>query len=191
VFASRLRSKLFFKASPTKQQNIENKTQVLVPRSLVSVAVVKLRTFPWRKAATITGAVTTAGLLTSAAVVTFRRRQKAATELTDASDMFPIDNFARLETILNTTDFYLPVNGSESTSVLLVFDAIDFEDSDRKEEIRKNNFNLIAVEVAKARSAGEQVFTLGAIKLPQDSLCWPNIEYCCFVDSGALHSREQ
>jgi hypothetical protein len=159
IFTSRLRSRLLFKGLPKKQQKtVENKTQVVASSSLAEAAIHQARRLPWRKIA-VTGAVSAAGLLTSAAVVTLRRRQRAASALTDASDIFSVDTFGRLKTLLNSTDLLSSqASDGESSSVLLVFDSVSSQGVDNKQEVvRRNNFDLIAAEVTKARSAGEKV----------------------------------
>jgi hypothetical protein len=184
AFPSCLRSRLIFKCKPSfpvwltrrlpkgsvltrlqpSPKQVENKTHV-VPRSLAEIAAIKIRNLSWTKIVSM-GAVTTAGLLVSVAVVAFRRRQLDMFELAGIkTDMLSIDSFATLETILNTTSFAFTVpvhaNENESTSVLLIFDWDAVSES--KSKLRNNNLNLIATEVAAARSAGEKVKMVCAV----------------------------
>jgi hypothetical protein len=155
AFASRLRSGILFKKFSAPK--IENKTVATVPRSLTAVSLDRIKHIPWRKLA-MTGAVAGAGFLTSAAVVSLRRRQKAILELSrDSVVDTPLNAFDRLDTILNTTSFNWQGDISNHTSILVVFDSNVSKASESKIELRKDNINLISTEIAKATAAGENV----------------------------------
>ena len=199
-------------SSPVKQQiTKENKTEVAssAPSSSTVAALAMMRSLPWRKAITIGGFLTTAGLLTSVALVTFQRRQidhsmsegradAMVDEMPFTSEaILPIHTFDRLDAILNNTDLYLQGNMSDSTSVVLVFDSNDSQTPDRSMQARQqqeNNLNLIKAEVAKARSSGEKVFYAAIVCFNYLFLFVTFallIFNYSFIDTGALYTWKQ
>lgn len=125
------------------------------PRSLMEATSFKVRSFGWRWVM-VSGAVLASGVLTSAIMQAARRRLEALSESNDSSsDLWPMNYFDRLDILLHNTSMALH-DVDNSTSVLLVFDCNGSPTSEEYQALRMDRFNLIANEVAQARTMGEK-----------------------------------
>jgi nitrate reductase NapAB chaperone NapD len=165
-FASNIRTRLLHQFKPPKlepvvQVNITQEVVVERRRSLMESAVVNIRSVGWRGVA-VGGAVVASGLLTSAIVQAARRRlaEQAVSIVSNITEIIDVDPTDRLDSMLRNTALSIQ-NIDNATSVILVFDSDDSQTSEEKLELKKDSLNLIAAEVAKARSEGEKVRMCG------------------------------
>lgn len=158
-FSSRIRSRVLFQSPFTILQGKPKEVKIDRSRgSALQVVMGRAKKVTWRQVVAVVGA----GILTSVAMKTIRRELEVSSAISDPGDSFdlsPIDTFGRLDDILSGTSLGTrsDTDSNGSTSVLLVIDSNDSQRLEEDVELRTSNINLIAAEVAKARSAGDKV----------------------------------